>query len=169
MMAYANMFKRDVSRLEDCLERLDECPLGAGALAGTTYPADRFEMWMSSLSAENSTAPASMSARMAFKPSTIFSGTTYPADRFETARALGFKKPTDNSMDSVSDRDAVGGVDKAASGRLGHVLRPDGEGVQHGAEDGQAHLHRVDGVEEGLLVLLGVLVPPGRAWRSRSA
>ena len=38
MMAYANMFKRDVSRLEDCLERLDECPLGAGALAGTTYP-----------------------------------------------------------------------------------------------------------------------------------
>ena len=33
MMAYANMFKRDVTRLEDCLERLDECPLGAGALA----------------------------------------------------------------------------------------------------------------------------------------
>ena len=65
MMAYANMFKRDVTRLEDCLERLDECPLGAGALATTTYP----------------------------------------IDRFQTAQELGFKKPTDNSMDSVSDRD----------------------------------------------------------------
>ena len=65
MMAYANMFKRDISRLEDCLERMDECPLGAGALATSTYP----------------------------------------VDRFQTAAALGFKKPTDNSMDSVSDRD----------------------------------------------------------------
>jgi argininosuccinate lyase len=65
MMAYANMFKRDVTRLEDCLERLDECPLGAGALATSTYP----------------------------------------LDRFQTAKALGFAKPTDNSMDSVSDRD----------------------------------------------------------------
>ena len=65
MMAYANMFKRDVTRLEDCLDRLDECPLGAGALATTTYD----------------------------------------IDRFQTAQALGFKKPTDNSMDSVSDRD----------------------------------------------------------------
>ena len=41
MMAYANMFRRDVTRLEDCLERLDECPLGAGALATSTYPVDR--------------------------------------------------------------------------------------------------------------------------------
>ena len=65
MMAYANMFKRDVTRLEDCLERLDECPLGAGALATSTYP----------------------------------------VDRFQTAAALGFARPTDNSMDSVSDRD----------------------------------------------------------------
>ncbi len=65
MMAYANMLRRDVTRLEDCLERMDECPLGAGALATSTYP----------------------------------------VDRFETARLLGFKKPTDNSMDSVSDRD----------------------------------------------------------------
>ena len=65
MMAYANMFKRDVTRLEDCLERLNECPLGAGALATSTYP----------------------------------------VDRFQTAHALGFSKPTDNSMDSVSDRD----------------------------------------------------------------
>ena len=65
MMAYANMFRRDVTRLEDCLERMDECPLGAGALATSTYP----------------------------------------VDRFQTASALGFAKPTDNSMDSVSDRD----------------------------------------------------------------
>ncbi len=37
------MLKRDVTRLEDCLERLDECPLGSGALAGTTYPIDRHQ------------------------------------------------------------------------------------------------------------------------------
>ena len=65
MMAYANMLRRDVTRLEDCMERMDECPLGAGALATSTYP----------------------------------------VDRFQTAAALGFQKPTDNSMDSVSDRD----------------------------------------------------------------
>ena len=41
MMAYANMLKRDVLRLEDCLERMDEMPLGCGALTGTTYPIDR--------------------------------------------------------------------------------------------------------------------------------
>ncbi len=41
MMAYANMLRRDVTRLEDCLERMDELPLGSGALAGTTYPIDR--------------------------------------------------------------------------------------------------------------------------------
>lgn len=41
MMAYANMLKRDVSRLQDCLERMDEMPLGSGALASTTYPIDR--------------------------------------------------------------------------------------------------------------------------------
>lgn len=65
MMAYANMLKRDVTRLEDCAERMDECPLGAGALATSTYP----------------------------------------VDRFQTAAALGFAKPTENSLDSVSDRD----------------------------------------------------------------
>ena len=65
MMAYANMLRRDVTRLEDCLERMDECPLGAGALATSTYPVDR---------------------------------------EF-TAQLLGFRKPTENSMDSVSDRD----------------------------------------------------------------
>ena len=41
MMAYASMLRRDVTRLEDCLERMDECPLGSGALAATTYPIDR--------------------------------------------------------------------------------------------------------------------------------
>ena len=65
LMAYANMFRRDITRLEDCLERLDECPLGAGALAGSTHP----------------------------------------LDRNKTAQLLGFSKPTDNAMDSVSDRD----------------------------------------------------------------
>ncbi len=65
LMAYANMIKRDITRLEDCAERMDECPLGAGALAATTYP----------------------------------------IDRFRTAAALDFSKPTDNSLDSVSDRD----------------------------------------------------------------
>lgn len=41
MMAYANMMKRDVVRLENCLEGMDEMPLGSGALASTTYPIDR--------------------------------------------------------------------------------------------------------------------------------
>ena len=65
MMAYANMIRRDITRLEDCLQRLDESPLGAGALATSTYP----------------------------------------VDRWRTASLLGFQKPTENSMDSVSDRD----------------------------------------------------------------
>ena len=39
--AYFEMFKRDVLRLEDIFERMNYCPLGAGALAGTTYPLDR--------------------------------------------------------------------------------------------------------------------------------
>ena len=42
MMAYANMFRRDVTRLEDCRDRLNECPLGSGALATSTHPVDRF-------------------------------------------------------------------------------------------------------------------------------
>ena len=83
MMAYANMFKRDITRLEDCLERLDECPLGAGALATTTYP----------------------------------------IDRFDTAAALGFKKPTDNSMDSVSDRDYAIELLSALSILMMHLSR----------------------------------------------
>ncbi len=65
LMAYFEMFKRDISRLDDLRNRMNECPLGAGALAGTSFPIDR-EM---------------------------------------VAEELGFKKPTANSMDSVSDRD----------------------------------------------------------------
>ena len=42
MMAYANMFRRDITRLEDCMERMDESPLGSGALATSTHPVDRF-------------------------------------------------------------------------------------------------------------------------------
>ena len=43
LLAYGAMFRRDVTRLEDCRKRLNECPLGSGALAGTTYPIDRFQ------------------------------------------------------------------------------------------------------------------------------
>lgn len=67
MGAYFEMFKRDRSRLKDIYHRMNYCPLGAGALAGTTYPLDR----------------------------------NY------TASLLGFEGPTNNSMDSVSDRDYV--------------------------------------------------------------
>lgn len=42
LLAYAHMLCRDVTRLEDCRARMNECPLGSGALAGTTYPIDRF-------------------------------------------------------------------------------------------------------------------------------
>ncbi|WOO36272.1 argininosuccinate lyase [Anaerocolumna sp. AGMB13020] len=63
--AYFEMFKRDYLRLTDIIERLNYSPLGAGALAGTTYP----------------------------------------LDREYTAELLGFNGATNNSMDSVSDRD----------------------------------------------------------------
>src|SRR5690606_12272784 len=65
LMAYVEMFGRDRSRVRDAVVRLDECPLGAAALAGTSFPIDR---------------------RM-------------------TADALGFREPTRNSIDTVSDRD----------------------------------------------------------------
>ena len=65
--AYFEMFKRDRSRLADTYERMNYCPLGSGALAGTTYPLDR---------------------------------------EF-TSSLLGFKGATNNSMDSVSDRDYI--------------------------------------------------------------
>lgn len=41
MMAYVEMFSRDIARFADCLKRMDVMPLGSGALAGTTYPLDR--------------------------------------------------------------------------------------------------------------------------------
>lgn len=41
LMAYAAMLCRDLSRLEDTEKRMNNCPLGSGALAGTTYPLDR--------------------------------------------------------------------------------------------------------------------------------
>ena len=65
LMAYHEMVRRDRSRFADARARLNECPLGAAALAGTGFP----------------------------------------IDRHATAAALGFAKPTDNSLDSVSDRD----------------------------------------------------------------
>ena len=65
LMAYYEMVRRDRSRFADARVRLDECPLGAAALAGTGFP----------------------------------------IDRHATAAALGFAKTTDNSLDSVSDRD----------------------------------------------------------------
>ena len=67
LLAYVEMLGRDRSRLRDARERMNECPLGAAALAGTSFPIDR-EM---------------------------------------TAKALGFARPTANSLDSVSDRDFV--------------------------------------------------------------
>lgn len=42
MMAYFEMFKRDLGRLSDCYSRMNILPLGSGALAGTTYPLDRY-------------------------------------------------------------------------------------------------------------------------------
>ncbi|MGN0588321.1 MAG: argininosuccinate lyase [Ruminiclostridium sp.] len=42
LMAYANMFIRDIGRLDDTVKRMNVCPLGSGALAGTTYNIDRF-------------------------------------------------------------------------------------------------------------------------------
>ncbi|WP_257288297.1 argininosuccinate lyase [Endozoicomonas sp. SESOKO2] len=65
LMAWYEMLVRDSERLQDCRKRVNVSPLGAAALAGTTYPIDR---------------------------------------EF-TAKALGFDRPSRNSLDSVSDRD----------------------------------------------------------------
>ena len=65
LLAYYEMFKRDQKRFQNNLELIDESPLGAAALSGTSYNIDR---------------------------------------NF-TSRKLGFKKPTNNSIDTVSDRD----------------------------------------------------------------
>ncbi|WJG10020.1 argininosuccinate lyase [Aliiglaciecola sp. LCG003] len=43
-LAYIEMFKRDISRVQDLLIRMDQCPLGSGALAGTVYAIDRQEI-----------------------------------------------------------------------------------------------------------------------------
>ena len=43
LLAYGAMLERDVTRLEDCGKRMNVCPLGSGALAGTTYPIDRWQ------------------------------------------------------------------------------------------------------------------------------
>ena len=43
LLAYGEQLKRDVTRLADCKRRMNICPLGSGALAGTTYPIDRFK------------------------------------------------------------------------------------------------------------------------------
>src|SRR3954462_8389840 len=67
LLAYVEMLARDRGRFADARRRLNECPLGAAALAGTSFP----------------------------------------IDRFMTAEALGFDRPTANSLDSVSDRDFV--------------------------------------------------------------
>jgi len=65
MLAYVEMLDRDRGRLADCRRRLNACPLGSAALAGTSFP----------------------------------------IDRHMTAAALGFDRPTSNSLDAVSDRD----------------------------------------------------------------
>ncbi|MDN3627187.1 argininosuccinate lyase [Methylobacterium isbiliense] len=65
LLAYVEMLGRDRGRFRDARARLNECPLGAAALAGTSFP----------------------------------------IDRHDTARALGFDRPTANSLDSVADRD----------------------------------------------------------------
>jgi len=67
LMAYVEMLGRDRGRFRDARARLNECPLGSAALAGTSFP----------------------------------------IDRFATAAALGFSRPTANSLDAVSDRDFV--------------------------------------------------------------
>ncbi|MDG1310891.1 MAG: argininosuccinate lyase [Porticoccaceae bacterium] len=65
LLAWNEMLERDFGRLLDCRKRLNQSPLGAAALAGTTYP----------------------------------------INRMFTATEMNFDKPTENSLDSVSDRD----------------------------------------------------------------
>jgi argininosuccinate lyase len=83
MLAYVEMVGRDRSRFADCRTRLNECPLGAAALAGTSFP----------------------------------------IDREATAAALGFDRPTANSLDSVSDRDFALEFLSAASITAMHLSR----------------------------------------------
>ena len=83
MGAYFEMFKRDRARMKDLYARMNFCPLGSGALAGTTYP----------------------------------------LDRFYTASLLGFDGPTNNSMDSVADRDYIIEFLSALSTVMMHLSR----------------------------------------------
>ena len=82
-MAYFQMFRRDIERLQDTLKRMDLCPLGACALAGTTFD----------------------------------------TDRHMTAEQLGFDAPTENAMDSVSDRDYMIEFLSDASISMMHISR----------------------------------------------
>lgn len=83
LLAYFEMFTRDRTRFQDARKRLNECPLGAAALAGTSFP----------------------------------------IDRHQTAEALGFDRPTSNSMDTVSDRDFALEFMAAASISAVHISR----------------------------------------------
>jgi argininosuccinate lyase len=83
LLAYVEMFGRDRGRFRDARARLNECPLGSAALAGTSFP----------------------------------------IDRQATAAALGFDRPTANSLDSVSDRDFALEYLSAASITAVHLSR----------------------------------------------
>ena len=83
LLAYYEMFVRDAGRLIDCLDRMDEMPLGAGALAGSPYK----------------------------------------LDRHYTAGLIGFSRVTENSLDSVSDRDFIIEFLSAASIMMVHFSR----------------------------------------------
>ncbi len=83
MLAWFEMLDRDYGRLRDCRKRLNQSPLGAAALAGTTYP----------------------------------------IDRALTAQLLGFDQPTENSLDSVGDRDFAIEFCAFASLLLTHLSR----------------------------------------------
>ncbi len=83
LLAYVEMFARDASRFSDARKRMNECPLGAAALAGTAFP----------------------------------------IDRQATASALGFDRPTANSLDSVSSRDFALEALGAASITATHLSR----------------------------------------------
>jgi argininosuccinate lyase len=83
LLAYTEMLGRDRGRFADCRARLNESPLGAAALAGTSFP----------------------------------------IDRDQTAKALGFDRPTANSLDTVSDRDFALEALAAASLCASHLSR----------------------------------------------
>ena len=83
LMAYNEMLRRDRMRFAAAADRLDECPLGAAALAGTGFD----------------------------------------LDREATAKALGFARPTANSLDTVSDRDFAMDYLHAASIASIHLSR----------------------------------------------